>query len=50
MIHGLITAVGIARLYPHIAASQVSDIRKLDLATEPCWRIWWSMSDCKAMC
>jgi uncharacterized protein involved in exopolysaccharide biosynthesis len=34
VIHGLITAMGIARLYPHIAASQVSDIRKLDLATE----------------
>ena len=34
VIHGVITAVGLARLYPQIAASQASDARKLDLATE----------------
>ncbi len=34
VIHGVITAVGLARLYPKIAASQASDARKLDLATE----------------
>ncbi len=34
VIHGVIAAVGLARLYPHIAAGQASDTRKLDLATD----------------
>ena len=34
VIHGVIAAVGLARLYPQIAAGQASDARKLDLATD----------------
>jgi uncharacterized protein involved in exopolysaccharide biosynthesis len=34
VIHSLINSVGIARLYPSIAAGQQSDTHKLDLATQ----------------